>query len=204
MTTQIERFFTPSSELTQKLTQRMRNESLRDLQGSIESAGDLKSENPDCKQPWPDMFRASVEKQPTSKELAADQRWLGEILYGYLARLMHSQIQPESESFSAVEAISAGMGSRLGLDDDEDVSLLERMATEFQQWLSGCGGHEFVAGWGIIWLDPTDAGRFGLRKFAVGQEDDRSKTAASGKSLTARVGSRGSNLPKSQLRSNKR
>ena len=204
MTTQIEKFFTPSSELTQKLTRRIRNESLRDLQGSIQSAGEVNSESSDGKQPWADMFSASAEKQQTPKELAADQRWLSEILYGYLARLMHSQIQPESESFSAVEAIPAGMSSRLGLDDNEGVSLLERMATEFQQWLSGCGGHEFVAGWGIIWLDPADPQRFGLRKFAVGQEDEQSKKAASGKTLIARVGSRGSSLPKSQVRSNKR
>lgn len=199
MTTQIEKFFTPSSELTQKLTRIMRNESLRDLQGSIQSAGGPDSENSDGKQPWADWFRISPEKQQTSKELAADQRWLSEILYGYLARLMHSQIKPESESFSAKEAIPAGMGSRLGLDDSEGLRLLEQFATEFQQWLSGCGGHEFVAGWGTIWLDPADPQRFGLRKFA-----EPSKTPTEGKTFTARVGARGANLPKSQLRSNKR
>ncbi|HET6852205.1 MAG TPA: hypothetical protein VFH46_07765 [Pyrinomonadaceae bacterium] len=204
MTTHIEKFFTPSSELTQKLTARMRNESLRDLQGSIQSAGELSPEDSDGKQPWADLFRASGQKPQTPKELAADQRWLSEILYGFLSRLMHSRIQPESESFSAVEAIPAGMGSRLGLDDNDDIILLKQMATEFQQWLAACGGHEFVAGWGTIWLDPADHQRFGLKKFVVGQEDERSKKAASGKSLTATVGSRGASLPKSQLRSNKR
>jgi len=196
--TQIEKFFTPSSEVTEKITRRMGNESLRDLQGSLESGGGLNSQNGD--QPWVDLFRASTEKQQTPTELAADQRWLSEILYGYLARLMHSQIQSESESFSAVEAIPAGMSSRLGLDDSEDVRLLEQLAAEFQQWLYRCGGHEFVAGWGIIWLDPADPQRFGLKKFAVGPEDERS----TGKTLTARVGARGPSLPKSQLRSNKR
>lgn len=202
MTTKIEKFFTPSSEITQKLTQRMRNQVLHDLEGSIESAGGSDPEN--GKQPWADIFRSSTEKQQTPKELAADQRWLSEILYGYLARLMHSQIQPESESYSAVEAIPAGMSSRLGLDDSDDISLLEQMATEFQHWLSGCGGREFVAGWGIIWLDPADPQRFGLKQFVVGQEDEQSKKAASGMTLTARVGGRGPSLPKNQLRSSKR
>lgn len=191
MKTPIEKFFMPSSELTQSLSRRMREEALGDLQHSIDSAGGLNPENSDANQPWTVLLKTDAERHQTPKEIAADQRWFSEILYGYLARLAQSEIQPESESFSAVEAIPAGMSSRLGLDDTEDLKLLEELATEFQQWLAGCRGLEFAAGWGTIWLDPGDRQRFGLNRFQtpVEQEYELSKAAASSNAFSAGVGS---------------
>ena len=186
----IEKFFPPSSELTQDLTQRMRKESLSDLQKSIESVERLEMDSSDDEQPWSDLFKACEEEHQTPQEIATDQRWLSEVLYGYLARLAHSQASPEGELYDAVEAIPEGMSSRLGLDQSENFELLKQLATEFQQWLAKCQGKKFIAGWGTIWLDPANPERFGLTKFPeVEQEPELTKTATASKAFSAGAGS---------------
>ena len=144
----IEKFFLPSSELTQNLTQRMRGQSLSDLQKSIASVEGLNPESSDDEEPWSDLFKGCEEEHQTPQQIAADQRWLSEILYGYLARLGHNQTSPEGELYDAVEAIPEGMSSRLGLDESDDLELLKQLANEFQQWLAKCQGQKFVSGLG--------------------------------------------------------
>ncbi len=187
----IEKFFPPSSELTRNVIQRMREHSLRDIQHSIASVERVNPESSDGDELWSELLKASEEEPQTFKEIAADQRWLSEVLYGYMARLPDSQTSP-GESYNAVEAIPEGMSNRLGLelDDSKDLELLQQLATEFQQWLAKCPGKEFVAGWGTIWLDPANSERFGLRKFPVSAEqEDELAAAAAGKAFSAGAGS---------------
>ena len=149
----IDKFFRPSSQLTQRLTQTMREQSVRDLQHTIASVEGSDQGNSDGSEPWTDYLAAGTDGQQTREEIAADQRYLSEILYGYLARLAHSQGSVESEWFNFVEAIPPGMSNRLGLDDSEGLALLEELAIEFQRWLSKRPGKSFEAGWGLIWVD---------------------------------------------------
>lgn len=189
-TLSIEKFFSPSSELTKKITERMREQSLADLQHSLGSVGGLETDNSDgtaVQYPWTDLLEAGNEGYLTSpEELAADQRWLSEILYGYLARLAYSQILPENQSYDAAETISSGMMSRLGLNESTDLELLQQLAHEFQQWLSECSGMTFVAGWGTVWADPVNKGRFGVERFTgVVEDEDGLAVAAKGRAATA-------------------
>ena len=186
----IEKFFPPSSALTQNVIQRLKRHSLSDLQHSMESMGPLNAESSDDDDPWSDLLKVCEDEHQTSAEIAADQRWLSEILYGYLARLSHVQSSPEGELYEAVEAIPEGMSTRLGLDAGEDRELLEQLATEFQHWLGNCTGKKFVAGWGTIWLDPANPQRFGLTKFPEPvEQEDEAKTDSPDKALSARAGS---------------
>ncbi|HKV33748.1 MAG TPA: hypothetical protein VJP89_05495 [Pyrinomonadaceae bacterium] len=186
----IEKFFPPSSELTQNVIQRMRRHSLSDLQNSIKAEERPNAESSDDDDIWSDLLKVCEEEHQTSAEIEDGRRWLSEILYGYLARLSHSQSSPEAELYHAVEAIPEGMSTRLGLDDSKDRDLLEQLATEFQQWLGNCTGKKFVAGWGTIWLDPDNPERFGLTKFPLPVEQaDESNTDAPDKAFSAGAGS---------------
>jgi len=188
----IEKFFVPSSQLTQRLTQTMREQALRDLQQSI---GPLEGANQgefDGAEPWTDLLQAVDEGRKTTKEGEADQRWLGEILYGYLARLAHSHAPLEGASFGYVEAILPGMSSRLGLDDSEGLALLKEFAIEFQRWLKKRPAKTFEAGWGVICVDPADPERFGVKRFPALTDQDpepQPASAAAPKALSAGAGS---------------
>lgn len=166
-TVSIEKFFPPSTELTRRLTQTMREQSVRDLQHSIRSVADPDQGNSEGSELWTDLLKAADQDQQTTEEIAAEQRWLSEILYGYLARLAYSQASASIAWFNFVEAIPPGMSNRLGLDDSEGLALLEELAIEFQQWLARRPGMSFEAGWGIIWVDAADLARFGVTRFSV-------------------------------------
>jgi hypothetical protein len=192
----IEKFFRPSSELTTRITNRMRDRSLEDLQHALGS--ELERDNSSSQDPWIDLLATENHDNSTSaQELEEDQKWISEILYGYLARLANSRLLAENQSYDAVEAISAGMASRLGLKDSSaDLELLHGLAEEFQHWLSERAGMTFVAGWGTVWTDPANESRFGLEKFSpeVGiPAKARSAKAGSrdlaGRALAARTGS---------------
>jgi hypothetical protein len=174
----IDKFFPPSAQLTQRLTQTMRDQSVRDLQHTIASVEGADQVNSDGSEPWTDYLGASTEAQPTREEIAADQRYLSEILYGYLARLAHSQGSGDSRWFNFVEVIPPGMSNRLGLDDSEGLALLEEFAIEFQRWLSKCSGRSFEAGWGLIWVDAANPERFGLKRFSASFDQERKVAAA--------------------------
>jgi len=164
-----------------------------DIQHSMASVEGPDQANSDTSKPWTDFLKAGHEGQQTTKEIAADQRWLGEILYGYLARLAHSQGSVESGQFNFVEAIPAGMSNRIGLDDSEGLALLEELAVEFKRWLTKCPGMSFEAGWGIIWVDAANPERFALKRFPKTADEEPKlaalANAASSKALSAGAGS---------------
>lgn len=168
-TLSIEKFFPPSLELTKKITDRMREQSLTDLQLALGSGSGLEANHSSTHDMWTDLLTAEDQSDSTTsaQELVEDQRWLSEILYGYLARLAFSRPLAENQSLDAVEAIPAGMASRLGLNDASDTELLQQLAKEFQQWLRQCSGMTFVAGWGRVWADPAHESRFGVEKFST-------------------------------------
>lgn len=186
----IEKFFPPSLELTQSVMERIREHSVRDIRSSIESVERLESSDDD--ELWSELLKTYEEEQPTPKQGATNQRWLSEILYGYMARLPDSKLSAKGESYHAVETIREGMSNRLGLEleDTKDLELLQRLAHEFQQWLAQCAGKQFVAGWGTIWLDPAYPERFGLSKFPVpAEQEGELPIAVPGKAFSAEAGS---------------
>lgn len=171
----IERFFTPSAKLTQTVMQRVREHSLEDIQHSIESVEPRNPERSDDDELWNELLKASDQECSTPTETAADQRWLSEVLYGYLARLSDKKPLQNGESYFASEAIPEGMSNRVGLElnDRIDSQLLTELANEFQQWLAKCSGNKFVAGWGTISLDAASADKFILTKFSGSVEGDK-------------------------------
>jgi hypothetical protein len=186
-TVSIEKFFPPSTGLTRRLIQTMREQSVRDLQHSIQSVGPDQGDS-EGSEPWTDLLKAADQSQQTAEEIAADQRWLSEILYGYLARLTYSQASASIAWFNFVEAIPPGMSNRLGLDDSKGLALLEELAIEFQQWLAQRPSMSFEAGWGVIWVNAADLARFGVTRFSVSRNEDKLPTltnVASSNALSA-------------------
>jgi hypothetical protein len=163
----IEEFFPPSPEITQQLTERMggkRAAYLRSLTPDVEGVNNNDKEEADSDALLTSMLTNLDDNNRDREEIEESQRWLREIIYHFLGRLAHRLDTEEFRDYSTSECIVKGLSIRLGLKDAADAELLERLATEFSEWLNQCQGRHFVAGWGT--LDGTaDPANFRLQRF---------------------------------------
>lgn len=184
----IDKFFSPSPSLIEQIVRRLNEKHLDRLTSLLDSnsprdeAAEERGNSSGLLQAALSTLRNTDER--SEQDIHHDQRWLGEILYHYLARLANSARAKEGEEFATTDYITRGMSSRLGLKQEADVALLNMLADEFRGWLGQRERYTFIAGWGEIVGSSENAESFLLKKF---ERPPKAVKAAAGTGSSARA-----------------
>jgi len=147
----LQMFFVPSSQITNRLLQRVserRADNLRSAATQVSDPTEVETEESD------ELLASVLEalKDGGAKSPKAeleDQRWLAQTIYHFMGRLARRS-RRAANRLGITECMVEGMGVRLGLRQPEDRELLQELAYEFSEWLSQQDDRIFIAGWGKI------------------------------------------------------
>jgi hypothetical protein len=143
-------FFVPSSEITNRLFQRVSERRADNLRSAtVSDAAEGEADDSD------ELLAAVLEalkdggaKSPEGE--LEDQRWLAQTIYHFMGRLARRSRRATQNRLGITECMVEGMGVRLGLRQLEDRELLQELAYEFSEWLAQQEDRTFIAGWGKI------------------------------------------------------